>query len=111
FLECSGATGNVATLDQVRALDWVQTNIHAFNSDKNSVTLSGQSTGCSPVLTIVQNRHVERDRRRFHRIICESSPLSVTLCDLDGSKQYNSEFASGCSPSAYLNKTAEYLRN
>lgn len=41
--------GNFGLKDQVEALKWVQRNIHAFNGDKDNVTIAGFSAGGASV--------------------------------------------------------------
>jgi len=61
--------GNAGMLDQVAALQWVQSNIHRFNGDPRKVTLMGQSAGSfSTTYHLVS----PKSRGLFHRIIAQS---------------------------------------
>lgn len=46
-------SGNFATLDQMKALSWVQNNIAAFGGDPAKVTIGGQSAGGHNVMNLM----------------------------------------------------------
>jgi carboxylesterase type B len=61
--------GNFGTLDQVRALEWVQENIEVFGGDPSRVTIAGESAGGSAVGTLMA---VPAAKGLFHRAIAQS---------------------------------------
>ena len=62
-------SGNYTTLDLVRGLDWVKTNIRAFGGNPNQVTVSGQSAGCINTWGLLQSPLAAG---KFHRALCMS---------------------------------------
>src|SRR5690606_5045978 len=54
-----GPVGNFGYMDQIAALQWVQTNIAAFSGDPQQVTLMGQSAGGASVLHLLTSPAVE----------------------------------------------------
>ncbi len=62
-------SGNYATLDLVRGLDWVQTNIRAFGGNPGQVTVAGQSAGCINTWGLLQSPLAGG---KFHRALCMS---------------------------------------
>ncbi len=63
------ASGNFGTLDQIRALEWVQDNIEEFGGDPGNVTVFGESAGGTNVLALMLSRPA---RGLFHRAIAQS---------------------------------------
>jgi len=82
--EAAGAaeqSGNFATLDLVRALEWVRDNIAAFGGDPNTVTIFGESAGARNVFTLLL---APPAKGLFHRAIVESGGLgSVTPAEAE----------------------------
>ncbi|HET7795818.1 MAG TPA: carboxylesterase family protein [Rhizobacter sp.] len=62
-------SGNFATLDLVRGLDWVQANIRAFGGNPGQVTVAGQSAGCINTWGLLQSPLAAN---KMHRAICMS---------------------------------------
>ncbi|HYP71616.1 MAG TPA: carboxylesterase family protein [Variovorax sp.] len=62
-------SGNFATLDLVRGLDWVRANIGAFGGDANLVTVGGQSAGCINTWGLLQSPLAAG---KFQRALCMS---------------------------------------
>ena len=62
-------SGNFATLDLVRALEWVRDNAAAFGGDPGNVTIFGESAGGTNVYTLLVS---PKSRGLFHRAIVES---------------------------------------
>jgi len=68
-------SGNYGTLDLVRALEWVQTNISAFGGDPQRVTVFGESAGGSNTYTMILS---PRASGLFQRAIVESGSAQTT---------------------------------
>jgi len=64
---------NVALLDVISALRWVQANIAAFGGDPDCVTVFGESAGGGAVTTLLT---IPAAKGLFHRAIAESSPAT-----------------------------------
>ncbi|MBU3916955.1 carboxylesterase family protein, partial [bacterium] len=62
-------SGNFATLDLIKALEWIQNNIEEFGGDPNRITIAGQSAGCMNVWGLLQSPLADG---KFHRAICSS---------------------------------------
>ena len=76
-------SGNFATLDMIRALQWVQENIAAFGGDPENVTINGESAGSMSVSALMAS---PLSKNLFHRAIGESGAyfeVEVVL-DRDG---------------------------
>jgi len=70
-------SGNYGTLDLVRALEWVQTNISDFGGDPQRVTVFGESAGGSNTYTMILS---PRASGLFQRAIVQSGrPQTVEL--------------------------------
>ncbi len=67
-------SGNLGTLDQIAALEWVKANIHHFGGDSENVTLGGQSAGGISVACLMG---CERAKGLFQRAIVMSGPPSL----------------------------------
>jgi len=69
------ASGNYATLDLVRALEWVQANIAAFGGDPANVTIFGESAGARNVYSLLV---APPAAGLFQRAISQSGGLGTT---------------------------------
>ncbi|MBI5894831.1 MAG: carboxylesterase family protein [Desulfobacterales bacterium] len=46
-------SGNFGTLDNIKALEWIQENIQFFGGDRKNVTITGESAGAHNVMNLV----------------------------------------------------------
>ncbi len=67
-------SGNYATLDMIKALEWVRDNIDAFGGNPHNVTIAGQSAGGINVLSLMISPPA---KNLFHRVISQSGGLNV----------------------------------
>jgi len=67
-----GSSGNYATLDIIKALQWVHNNIAAFGGSPDCVTAAGQSAGGINVLSLMISPAASG---LFHRAIAQSGGL------------------------------------
>jgi para-nitrobenzyl esterase len=63
-------SGDFGTLDQIKALEWVQNNIERFGGDKTNVTLAGASAGAQNVTYLM---HSALAKDLFNKVIIESN--------------------------------------
>ena len=67
-------SGNVGSLDIVKALEWVRDHAEAIGGDPDNVTIFGESGGAAKVATIMA---MERAHGLFHRAIAQSGSMSL----------------------------------
>ena len=68
------ASGNFGLLDQISALEWVQSHIEEFGGNAANVTIFGQSAGGQDVFALLL---AERSKGLFHRAIAQSGVLAT----------------------------------
>jgi para-nitrobenzyl esterase len=76
FLYLGDGSANLGLLDQIAALEWVQTNIASFGGDPSKVTVAGQSAGAMSVTTLMA---IPRTRGLFRHAITQSGATAQTL--------------------------------
>ncbi len=69
FLFLDDGVANIALLDQIAALQWVQDNIASFGGDPGRVTIAGESAGAMSVTTLLS---MPRAAGLFRRVIAQS---------------------------------------
>ena len=62
-------SGNYSLLDIIRALRWVQTNVASFGGDGTNITITGQSSGCVDIYSLVESPIATGT---FQRAVCMS---------------------------------------
>ncbi|EOH71898.1 carboxylesterase/lipase family protein [Enterococcus malodoratus] len=67
-----GNVGNLGTLDQIKALEWVKKNVAAFGGDPENITISGESAGAFSVSNLVMSPLA---KGLFQRAILESGGI------------------------------------
>ncbi|HEY7807519.1 MAG TPA: carboxylesterase family protein [Croceibacterium sp.] len=70
-----GISGNYGLLDQIRGLEWVRDNIHAFGGDAHNVTIAGESAGALSVMYLMASPPA---RGLFQKAIAESAYMIST---------------------------------
>lgn len=78
FMHLDGAPDNRGIMDQILALEWVQTNIADFGGDPNKVTLFGQSAGAESVAILLGT---EKTKGLFQQAIIQSPPMQYVTQD------------------------------
>ena len=68
------ASGNFGLLDQISALEWVQSHIEEFGGNASNVTIFGESAGGQDVFALLL---AERSKGLFHRAIAQSGVLAT----------------------------------
>ncbi|XP_035678531.1 crystal protein-like [Branchiostoma floridae] len=85
------ATGNYGTLDQIAAMQWVQSNIEGFGGDKDQVTIMGQSSGADSVALHLMAENTEHLFKQAimmsipfisHKTLSEALQLSKVVTEL-----------------------------
>ena len=69
-------SGNYGTLDQIKALVWVQNNIAAFGGNPGKVTIGGQSAGGQAVMNMIISPETDG---LFQKAFAESPALSSLM--------------------------------
>ena len=95
------ASANFGTLDQIRALEWIQQNGAAFGGDTGRVTIFGESAGGQNVATLLTS---PRAKGLFHRAIVESGSFKSEPFDM-------AEGRTGDSPVSGLNIARKIVGN
>jgi para-nitrobenzyl esterase len=67
-------SGNFGTLDNIKALEWIQDNITAFGGDPGNVTVTGESAGAHNVMNLVISPLTSG---MFHRAMSESGGMTT----------------------------------
>ena len=80
------APGNAGMMDQVMALDWVQSNIHYFGGNPHSVTLFGESAGA---VSVGMHMLSPLSRAKFHRVILQSGAPQAAWATLSEKEAKN----------------------
>ena len=68
-------SGNLGSLDIVKALEWVRDHAAAIGGDADNVTIFGESGGAAKVSTLMA---MERASGLFHRAIAQSGSMSLS---------------------------------
>ncbi len=96
-------SGNFATLDLIKGLQWVRDNIVQFGGDANSVTIAGQSAGCINAWGLLQSPLAEN---LVDRMLC-SSGLPVLSSAAKGQQQSTDVIHALLIENGYASNTAQ----
>ncbi|OAQ22905.1 alpha/beta-hydrolase [Linnemannia elongata AG-77] len=77
-IPASEAPGNLATRDQIMALQWVRDNIAAFGGDPHQITLVGQSAGGYSIRALLGTPSADS---LYKNVIVQSDPVEVPLAN------------------------------
>jgi para-nitrobenzyl esterase len=66
-------SGNFGTLDNLKALEWIQDNIQFFGGDRKNVTITGESAGAHNVMNLVISPLASG---RFHKAMSQSGGMN-----------------------------------
>jgi para-nitrobenzyl esterase len=88
--------GNWGTLDQITALQWVNTHIAQFGGDPNNVTIFGESAGGSAVVSLMA---APQAAPLFHRA-WSMSPSILQLRNKESAAQWEQKFLSAAGVSS-----------
>ncbi|MCA9547781.1 MAG: carboxylesterase family protein, partial [Myxococcales bacterium] len=91
--DAEGRSGNLGTLDQIAALQWVRANIGAFGGDPDHVTIFGESAGGRNVCVLKASPLA---RGLFHRAIMQSGACVVPARDRVEADSLAQIEAAGC---------------
>jgi para-nitrobenzyl esterase len=67
-------SGNFGTLDNIKALEWIQRNIEAFGGNPENVTITGESAGAHNVMNLVISPLA---KGLFHRAMSQSGGMTT----------------------------------
>jgi para-nitrobenzyl esterase len=67
-------SGNFGTLDNIKALEWIQENIRGFGGNPRNVTITGESAGAHNVMNLVISPLA---KGLFHRAMSESGGMTT----------------------------------
>ena len=72
-------SGNFGTLDNIKALEWIQENIEVFGGDPDKVTITGESAGAHNVMNLVISPLAAG---LFHRAMSQSGGMITRTVDV-----------------------------
>lgn len=84
FLNVPKQVINVGSMDQIKALKWVNENIEKFGGDPDNITIFGESAGAYSVLSLCS---MPAAKGLFKRVIAESAPTIDPKVDKKSTKK------------------------
>jgi para-nitrobenzyl esterase len=85
-----GHAGNYGLLDQVAAMQWVQTHVAAFGGDPSNVTLAGESAGG---ISVCAHLVSPMSTGLFRRAVVESGPCGLPVPTLTAAEAQGARLA------------------